>query len=146
MAIVRTLVRLRRHVFRSDTVFSSSTVMYIHARIQEFSSRGGGRGRVQAPLTEKSSDVLFSFFVYLFSPQLILQRKSNDGFFKEYYHCTLFFQYSREEGDPTFSRGINFFRGRGSNCLILHKSIELVITRGSGPSAPPPPPPLWILA
>ena len=47
---------------------------------------GFGGGGVQARLTEKSSDVVFSssFFV---SPQLILQRESSDhGFFKENYH------------------------------------------------------------
>ena len=43
---------------------------------------GGG---VQARLTEKKPEVVFSsFFV---SPQLILQRESSDhGFFKESYH------------------------------------------------------------
>ena len=44
---------------------------------------GGG---VQARLTKKSSDVVFSL-LFSVSPQLILQRESSDhGFFKENYH------------------------------------------------------------
>ena len=63
-------------------------ITYIHARIQEFFvGFGGGRGGgVQARLTKKSSDVVFSL-LFSVSPQLILQRESSDhGFFKENYH------------------------------------------------------------
>ena len=46
---------------------------------------GGGEG-VQAQLTEKSSEVVFSL-LFSVSPQLILQRESSDhGFIKENYH------------------------------------------------------------
>ena len=42
--------------------------MYIHARIQEFSSLGGGGGVGQARLIGKNSDFFIRFFV---SPQLV---------------------------------------------------------------------------
>ena len=66
--------------------FYTSTITYIHARIQEFfAGFGGGGGGVQARL--KKGLTLFFLFFFSVSPQLILQRESSDhGFFKENYH------------------------------------------------------------
>ena len=48
--------------------------------------RWKGGGGVQARVTKKSFDVVFSLLLSV-SPQLILQRESSDhGFFKENYH------------------------------------------------------------
>ena len=72
-----------------------------HARIQELFQGGGG---VQARCPESSLDkVVFLFF----SPQLILQfTGGSNGFITE---ITILFQGSR--GGPTFSRGVQLFRG-----------------------------------
>ena len=99
------------------------------ARIQEFSSGGGGGSR---SVRQKSSDNDF------FSPQLILQ-KSNGQFQRN-----LSFFKAPSRWGPIFSRGSNFFRGGGgmSNCLF---SIEthLICDFQEGVRTPCPPP-LWI--
>ena len=74
----------------------------IHARIQEFSSGGGG---VQVHLAYKKSSDNVYFLFYFFSPQLILQKSS--GFFQR----KLLFTKVRV-GVGFFSRG-----GGGSNFL-----------------------------
>ena len=75
--------------FKERYRFYTTTITYIHARIHEFFvgfGGGGGGGGVQARLTKKSSDVVFSL-PFSVSPQLILQRESSDhGFFKENYN------------------------------------------------------------
>ena len=80
------LIRSWQH-YRRFYRFYTTTITYIHARIQEiFVGFGGGGGGIQAQLTEKSSDVVF-ILLFFVSPQLILQRESSDhGFFKENYH------------------------------------------------------------
>ena len=71
----------------------------IHARIQEFSSGGGG---VQVHMAcQKSSDNVF--FYYFFSPQLILQKSSG------YFQRKLLF--------AKVPVGWNFFKGGGGNFL-----------------------------
>ena len=50
----------------------------IHARVQEFSS-GGGRG-VQVHLAYKKALTTFFFYLFVFSPQIILQKSS--GYFQ----------------------------------------------------------------
>ena len=67
-----------------------------------FWSRGRG---VLARLSEKSSEFFFRYF----SSQFILQRDSNDSFFKEYYHLTIIFQYLRGRSDL---RSISFIGTR----------------------------------
>ena len=102
-----------------------------HARIQDFSSGGGGPGQPH----KKSSDVfLFCFFVFLV---LSLFYRSQMVNIKETYHFSRFQRGSNIfQGDPTFSRG------GGSNCLF---PIETHITcdfPGGGIRTPCPPPPL----
>ena len=72
----------------------------IHARIQEFSSGGGG-GPGQSD--KKISDVVF-FTFYLFSPQLILQ-KSNGHFQRNLSFFKVPEGVQHFPGGPTFSRG-----------------------------------------
>ena len=102
-----------------------------HARIQEFSSGGGG---VQVSLTKKKKTLTTFFFVFVFLV-LSLFYNSQLVIFKEIYH------FSR------FQRGSNIFRGgggsnffqRGSNCLF---PIETHITcdfPGGGGLDPCPP-------
>ena len=73
--------------FKERYRFYTTTITYIHARIQEFFvGVGGGGGGIQARLAEKSSDVVFSL-LFSVSPQLTLQRESSYRvFFKENYH------------------------------------------------------------
>ena len=102
--------------FKERYRFYTTTITYIHARIQEFFvGFGGGRG-VQARLTKKRSDVVFLFFFFV-SPQLILQRESmrDHGFFKD---CN--FPIFHGEGRSNISRGFNFSQVKG---VQLHISI-----------------------
>ena len=72
-----------------------------HARIQEFSSGGGGPGQSD----KKGSDV---FFVFVFLV-LSLFCRSQMVNFKEIYHFSRFQRgqtFSRGGGGPTFSRGV----------------------------------------
>ena len=108
-----------------------------HVRIQEFSSGGSRSVRQKKALTTffLCFFVLF-FFVFCFSPQLILQ-KSYGQFSKK----SIIFQGSR--GGPTFSRGGPTFSrgGGGSNCLFtIETHITCDFPGGSGPPVPPPPP------
>ena len=81
-----------------------------NARIQEFSSGG-----VQVSLTKKSSDVFFCFFfVFFFSPQLILQ-KSNGQFQRN----LSFFKVP--EGVQHFPGGVQHFPG-GVQLLIPNRN------------------------
>ena len=86
------------------------------ARIQEFSSGGS---------TKKA----LTFFLFFFSPQLILQ-KSNG-------------QFQRNLSFSAFQRGSNIFQGvqlfpGGSNCLFpLETHISCDFPGGSGPPVPP---------
>ena len=91
--------------------FSTATLTYIHARIQEiferFGGGGGGEG-VQARLTEKSSDVVF-FLPFFVSPQLVqwswlFQRKLLLN-----YNFTIF----HGEGRSNISNRTNFSQGEG---------------------------------
>ena len=101
-----------------------------HARIQEFSSRGGGGGPGQS---KKSFDNVFLFF----SPLYILEKSNgqfqrNPSFFKVQEGVQHF---PGGGGGPTFSTG-------GGNCLF---PIETHITcdfTGGGVRTPCPPPPL----
>ena len=94
-----------------------------HARIQKFSSGGGG---VQVYLTKKALTT-FSYFFLVLS----LFYRSQMVNFKENYHFS---------GGPTFSRGVQLFQGGGgSNCLF---PIETHITcdfPGGGPDPLSPP-------
>ena len=81
----------------------------IHARIQEFSSGGGG---VQVHLAYKKSSDNVYFLFYFFSPQLILQKSS--GFFQRKLLFTkvrvgVGFFSRGGGGGPTFYRGSNCF-------------------------------------
>ena len=94
--------------------------------------RQGGPGQSD----KKSSDVIF--FLFFFSPQLILQ-KSNGWIISS---KTIIFQGSR--GGPTFSRGEGgeLFPG-GSNCLFpIETHITCDFPGGGGVWTPYPP--LWI--
>ena len=104
-----------------------------HARIQEFSSGGGG---IQVNLTKKGLTALFFCFCF-FSPQLIY--RSQIVTFKENYHFSRFMRGSnifQGWGGPTFSRGGPTFSRGGGNCLF---PIETHITGGPDPLPPPPP-------
>ena len=96
------------------------------ARIQVFSSRGGGARSV----CRKSSDNDF------FSPQLILQKSNgqfqrNLSFFKAQNGVQFFL------GGPTFSGGGG--GGGVSNCLFpIETHLICDFQEGSGPPAPPP--------
>ena len=75
----------------------------------------GGGGGVQARLTEKSSDVVFSF-LFSVGPQLILQRESSDRKLSFNYNFPIFYG----EGRFNSSRGSNFSQVEG---VQLHISI-----------------------
>ena len=104
--------------------------MHAHARIQEFSSGGGG---VQFILTKKSSDKVFFLFSFFF-PQLILQ-KSNG-------------QFQRNLSFSRFQRESNIFQGggggptfpRGSKCLFPIETHITYYFPGEGGSGTPVPP------
>ena len=117
------------------TIWQLTDMHARHARIQEFSSRGGGGGfqvslkrggGFQVSLTKKA---LTSFF--FFSPQLILQ-KSNGQFERN----LSFFKVP--EGVQHFPGGIQLFPG-GSNCLFpIETHITCEFPGRSGPPVPPP--------
>ena len=80
-----------------------------------------GGGGVQARLTKKSSDVVFSL-LFSVSPQLILQRESSDHgfFFKKKLLLNYNFPIFHGEGRSNISRGFNFSQVEG---VQLHISI-----------------------
>ena len=99
-----------------------------HARIQEFSSGGGGGDFI-------SPQLMTTFFLVL-----SLFYRSQMVNFKENYHFSRFqrgpniFQWG-----PTFSRGVQVFPGWGSDCLFpIETHITCDFPVGSGPPAPPP--------
>ena len=94
------------------------------ARIQEFSSGGGGR--VQVSLTKKLWQRFFQSSAYFTEVKWSISKKS------------IVFQGSR--WGPIFSRGSNFFQGV-SNCLY-HIEIHLICDFPEGVRTPCPPPPL----
>ena len=81
----------------------SNCAKYLHARIQEFSSGGGG---VQVSLTKKALTTFFFLFVF-FSPQLILQR-SNGQFQRNlsFFKVPEGIQHFPRGGGSNFSRGV----------------------------------------
>ena len=95
--------------FKERYRFYTTTITYIHARIQEFFvGFGGGRGGVQARLTKISSDFVFSL-LFSVSSQLILQRESSDhGFFQRKLSLNYNFPIFHGEGRSNISRGFNF--------------------------------------
>ena len=88
-----------------------------HARIQEFSSAGGGG--VQVSLTKN---------LFFFSPQLILQKSNGQS---------SIFQGSR--GGPTFSRGggVQLFPGGSNSLFPIETHITCDFPGESGPPVPP---------
>ena len=94
--------------------------MYVHERIQEFSSgvEGGGPGKTD----RKKALTFFSSFFFV-RPQLILKRESNDGLLRLFqrklslnYKFPIF---QGGEGGPTFpGGGVQLFPGMGVQLLI----------------------------
>ena len=95
--------------------------------------RQGGPGQSD----KKSSDVFFCFFLFFFSPPLILH-KSNGQFQRN----LSFFKVP--EGVQHFpgGGGSNFFQG-GSNCLFPIKTHITCDFPGGGGGVRTPCPPLW---
>ena len=61
--------------------------------------------------------------------------------FKENYHSTITFQYSMDEGGPSFlgGEGVHLFPGGWwSNCIFLYRPIDLVILQGVRSGLPAP--------
>ena len=106
----------------------------IHARIQEFSSVGGGGGVGSRSIwhLKKARTTLFYFYFLV----LNLFYRSPVVTFKENYYLPRFqWGWNIFQGDPTFYMGSNRF-----------SPIETHITCDfpGGPDPLPPPPPLWI--
>ena len=76
-----------------------------HARIQEFSSGGGGGVGVGGPGQSDKKSSGDVFFLFSFSPQLILQ-KSNGQFLRNLSFFKVPEGVQHFPGGPTFSRGV----------------------------------------
>ena len=84
----------------------------IHARIQEFSSGGGGSRSIWH--MKKSSDNVFFYFIF-FSPQLILQKSSG------YFQRKLLFAKVPVGKDFFQGGGGQLFTG-GSSCFFPNRN------------------------
>ena len=109
-------------------------IMPPHARIQEFSSRGGVWGGGPGHLTKKALTTCFFFVLFLFFLSTADLTDDKWSISKK----SIIFQGSR--GGPTFSGGgggSNFFQG-GSNCLFpIETHITCDFPGGPDPLSPP---------
>ena len=103
-----------------------------HARIQEFSSGGGG---CPGQSDNKSCDNVFFCFCFSVLSLFYMIQKVN---FKESKKASIF---QGSSGGPTFSRGYQLFqRGGGSNCLFpIETHITCDFPGGGGVRTPIPP-------
>ena len=98
----------------------------------------GGAGPSPTDL-KKSSDVVFFSFPFCKSSAYSAEAVQWSWLFQRKLLLNYNFPIFHGEGRYNISRGSNFSRGRGCNCIFLYKTIEFVIFQGAG-SGPLPPP------